>query len=81
MGRKVSFCTKELFQNQEIKKPLYKIMPLKIRKGMMKIEKAKSLDNEKFRRLTGLKRSTFDQMSLILEDKSQREKSPRRPRQ
>ena len=42
-------------------------MPLKVRKGMMKFEKAKSLDNEKFRRLTGVKRSTFDQMSLILE--------------
>mgnify|MGYP000101867816 CR=1 FL=1 len=42
-------------------------MPLKVRKGMMKFEKAKSLDNEKFRRLTGVKRSPFDQMSLILE--------------
>jgi hypothetical protein len=40
-------------------------MPLKVGKGMMKFEKAKSLDNEKFRRLTGVKRSTFDQMSLI----------------
>ncbi|QZA59115.1 hypothetical protein [Candidatus Rhabdochlamydia porcellionis] len=33
----------------------------------MKFEKAKDLDNEKFRRLTGVKRSTFDQMRLILE--------------
>jgi len=32
----------------------------------MKFEKAKDLDNEKFRRLTGLKRSTFNQMILIL---------------
>ena len=42
-------------------------MPLKEGKGIMKFEKAKSLDNEKNRRLTGVKRSTFDQMSLILE--------------
>lgn len=34
---------------------------------MMKFEKAKSLDNEKFRRLTGVKRSTCDQMVSILE--------------
>ena len=32
----------------------------------MKFEKAKDLDNEKFRRLTGVKRSTFDQMVSIL---------------
>jgi hypothetical protein len=32
----------------------------------MKFEKAKDLDNEKFRRLTGVKRSTFDQMISIL---------------
>ena len=42
-------------------------MPLKVRKGMMKFEKAKELDTEKFRRLTGVKRSTFDQMVSILE--------------
>lgn len=42
-------------------------MPLKARKGMMKFAKAKELDNEKFRRLTGVKRSTFDQMVSILE--------------
>jgi len=54
---------------------LYKIIPLKVRKGMMKFEKAKSLDNEKFRRLTGVKRNTFDQMSLILEI-SHKEKKP-----
>ena len=34
-------------------------MPLKVRKGMMKFEKAKELDTEKFRRLTGVKRSTL----------------------
>ncbi len=33
----------------------------------MKFEKTKDLDNEKFRRLTGVKRSTFDQMISILE--------------
>ena len=33
----------------------------------MKFEKAKELDTEKFRRLTGVKRSTFDQMVSILE--------------
>ncbi len=42
-------------------------MSLKVHKGIMKFEKAKDLDNEKFRRLTGVKRSTFDQMRLILE--------------
>jgi len=42
-------------------------MPLKHSKGMMKFEKAKELDTEKFRRLTGVKRSTFDQMISILE--------------
>jgi len=40
-------------------------MPLKHSKGMMKL--AKELDREKFRRLTGVKRSTFDQMVSILE--------------
>jgi len=29
----------------------------------MNFEKANDLDNEKFRRLTGLKRSTFDQLT------------------
>lgn len=32
----------------------------------MRFEKAKKLDKEKFRRLTGVKRSTFDQMISIL---------------
>ena len=32
----------------------------------MRFEKAKKLDKEKFRRLTGVKRSTFDQMVSIL---------------
>lgn len=33
----------------------------------MKFEKVKDLEDEKFRRLTGVKRSTFEQMKLILE--------------
>ena len=41
-------------------------MPLKHSKGMMKFEKAKELDTETFRRLTEVKRSTFDQMVSIL---------------
>ena len=36
----------------------------------MKFEKAKDLDNEKFRRLTGMKRSAFEQMiSITKQDK------------
>ena len=42
-------------------------MPLKHSKDMMKFEKAKELDREKFRRLTGVKRSILDQMVSILE--------------
>ena len=34
---------------------------------MMKFETVKNLDNEKFRRLTGVKRSTFDRMVDILD--------------
>lgn len=41
----------------------------------MKFEKAKDLDNEKFRRLTGIKRSTFEQMILILLEKHQEKKA------
>lgn len=33
----------------------------------MKFEKVKDLDNDKFRSLTGVKRSTFEQMTWILE--------------
>ena len=33
----------------------------------MKFETVKELDNEKFRRLAGVKRTTFDKMVLILE--------------
>lgn len=33
----------------------------------MKLEKVKGLDEEKFRRLTGVKRKTFDRMVGILE--------------
>ena len=34
----------------------------------MKFERVKDLDDEKFRRLTGVKRSTFDKMVEILND-------------
>jgi uncharacterized Fe-S cluster-containing radical SAM superfamily protein len=34
---------------------------------MMKFETVKGLDEEKFRRLTGVKRTTFDKMVAILE--------------
>ncbi len=34
----------------------------------MKFETVKSLDDEKFRRLTGIKKATFDRMQLILEE-------------
>lgn len=34
---------------------------------MMKFEMVKELDEEKFRRLTGVKRTTFDKMVAILE--------------
>ena len=41
----------------------------------MKFEKAKDLDNEKFRRLTGVKRSTFDQMISILSESHKTKKA------
>jgi hypothetical protein len=37
---------------------------------MMKFEMVKDLDDEKFRRLTGVKRTTFSKMTLILEQSS-----------
>ena len=36
----------------------------------MKFEMVKDLDDEKFRRLTGVKRTTFSKMTLILEQSS-----------
>ena len=36
----------------------------------MKFETVKELDNEKFHRLAGVKRTTFDKMTLILEQSS-----------
>jgi len=44
-------------------------------KGIMKFEKAKDLDNEKFRRLTGVKGSTFDQIISILSESHKTKKS------
>lgn len=41
---------------------------------MMKFERVKDLDNEKFRRLKGVKRSTFEKMTLILEQSSKDKK-------
>ncbi len=38
---------------------------------MMKFETVKGLDEEKFRRLTGVKRTTFDKMVAILEQSIQ----------
>ena len=40
----------------------------------MKFETVKELDNEKFRRLAGVKRTTFDKMVLILEQSSKNRK-------
>lgn len=40
----------------------------------MKFETAKELDDEKFRRLAGIKRTTFDKMVLILEQSSKDKK-------
>lgn len=39
----------------------------------MKFETVKELDDEKFRRLAGVKRSTFEKMALIL-DQSDKKK-------
>src|SRR5271169_4707548 len=41
---------------------------------MMKFEMVKDLDDEKFRRLTGVKRTTFSKMTLILEQSSKDKK-------
>ena len=40
----------------------------------MKFETIKSLDDEKFRRLTGIKKATFDRMQLILEESNKLKK-------
>lgn len=40
----------------------------------MKFETAKDLDDEKFRRLAGVKRRTFDKMVLILEESNKNKK-------
>lgn len=42
--------------------------------GCVKFETVKELDDEKFRRLAGVKRSTFDKMVLILEQSSKDKK-------
>ena len=42
---------------------------------MMKFETVKGLDEEKFRRLTGVKRTTFDKMVSILEQSIQSRKT------
>ena len=41
----------------------------------MKFETVKELDDEKFRLIAGVKRSTFDKMVLILEQSSKDKKS------
>ncbi len=40
----------------------------------MKFETVKSLDDERFRRLTGIKKATFDRMQLILEESNKLKK-------
>lgn len=40
----------------------------------MKYEQVKSLSDEQFRRLTGVKRSTFDKMIKILEEEDKKKK-------
>lgn len=42
----------------------------------MKFETVKNLNNEKFRRLTGVKRSTFDTMTTILDQSIKNRKLP-----
>lgn len=49
-------------------------MPTKNSGGEMKFETVKELDDEKFRRLAGIKRTTFDKMVLILEQSSKDKK-------
>jgi len=41
----------------------------------MKYENIKNLNNEKFRRLTGIKRTTFDKMLTIVKDANQKKKT------
>lgn len=41
----------------------------------MKYEQVQGLDEEKFRRLTGVKRTTFEKMTLILRDENSKKKS------
>lgn len=41
----------------------------------MKFETVKELDHEKFRRLAGVKRTTFDKMVLILEQANKNKKA------
>lgn len=45
-------------------------MPAKNSGGKVKFETVKELDDEKFRRLAGVKRTTFDKMVLILKQSS-----------
>lgn len=49
-------------------------MPAKNSGGGVKFETVKELDDEKFRRLAGVKRTTFDKMVLILEQSSKDKK-------
>lgn len=49
-------------------------MPVKNSRGRVKFETVKELDDEKFRRLAGVKRTTFDKMVLILEQSSKDKK-------
>ena len=44
----------------------------------MKYEETKELDNEKFRRLTGVKKATFNKMVEILDEEDRRKKSKER---
>lgn len=41
----------------------------------MKYEQIQGLDEEKFRRLTGVKRATFEKMTIILRDEDSKKKS------
>lgn len=49
-------------------------MPAKNSGGGVKFERVKELDDEKFRRLAGVKRTTFDRMASILEQSSKAKK-------
>jgi len=46
----------------------------KMMEAEVKFEKVKELEDEKFRRLTGVKRTTFDKMILILEQSNRGKK-------